>query len=160
MKMPVESKHPLDNPPRLPGGMTGAGDSIPLPATSQSAMRRRALVVGAEPAALRLCRDCLESAGFVVEAVERGIDALVAARENRPDVIFMDAQLRDVSGRQAIKWLRSLAGLRSTPIIVLTAEAEDDALMAATRPAPSLRKPLSRVAVRRALHDVLDQLEM
>src|SRR5476651_252349 len=64
--------------------------------------RRRALVVEAEPTTLRLCRDALESSGFVVDAVDSGIAAVVAAREALPDVIVMDLQLRDVPGREAI----------------------------------------------------------
>ena len=96
--------------------------------TSLARSHRRALVVGVDPATLRFCRDALESAGFAVHAVDTGIAAVVAAREELPDLILLDIQLRDVPGREAIKWLRSIAALRSTPIVVLTAEAEDDAV--------------------------------
>jgi hypothetical protein len=42
---------------------------------------RRALVVGADSETLQLCRDALESSGFVADAVDSGIAAVVAARE-------------------------------------------------------------------------------
>jgi len=121
----------------------------------ESQSRRRALVVEAEPTTLRLCRDALESSGFVVDAVDSGIAAVVAAREALPDLIVMDLQLRDVPGREAISWLRSNPALRSTPIIVLTTNAEDDAGLAATRPGASLRKPVSPGTIQRTIREVL-----
>src|SRR5471030_695468 len=116
--------------------------------------RRRALVVEAEPITLRLCRDVPESSGFVVDAVDSGIAAVVAAREALPDLIVMDLQLRDVPGREAISWLRSNPALRSTPIIVLTTNAEDDAGLTATRPGASLRKPVSPGTIQRTIREV------
>ncbi len=115
---------------------------------------RRALVVEAEPATVRLCRYILESSGFVVDAVGSGIAAVVAAREKLPNVILIDLQLQDVPGRDAIGWLRSNPALGSTPIIVLTTNAEDDADVAAIRPDASLRKPLSTITIRRTLREV------
>ena len=126
---------------------------MPSPMTSLARSDRRALVVGADPATLRFCRDALESAGFAVHAVDTGIAAVVAAREELPDLILLDIQLRDVPGREAIKWLRSIAALRSTPIVVLTAEAEDDAV---SPPTPSLRKPVSLAAIWHTIHEVLE----
>jgi CheY-like chemotaxis protein len=125
------------------------------PATISSSRSRRALVVEAEPATVRLCRSILESSGFVVDAVESGIAAVVAAREKVPDVIFIDLQLQDVPGREAIGWLRSNPALGSTPIIVLTANAKDDVDLAAIRPDASLRKPLSSMTINRTLREVL-----
>ena len=125
--------------------------SRPLP----MALPRRALVVEAEPETLRLCRDVLEGAGFVVDVVDSGIAAVVAAREERPDLILVDLQLRDVPGREAIGWLRSNPALRSTPIIVLTTNAREDAELAAIRPGASLRKPVSPATIRRAIGEFL-----
>lgn len=115
----------------------------------------RALVVETDPATLRICRDVLESSGFVVEATDSGIAAVVAAREALPDLIFVDLQLRDVSGPEAIGWLRSNPALESTPIIVLTTNAEDDAHLAAARPSASLRKPVSAAGIRRTIAQAL-----
>ena len=122
--------------------------------TAREPSPRRALVVEADPVTLRLCRDVLESSGFLVDAVDSGIAAVVAARKGRPDLILMDMQLRDVPGGEAVAWLRSNPALRSTPIIVLAANAGDDAALAAGLGA-ALRKPLSPATIRRAIHEVL-----
>jgi DNA-binding response OmpR family regulator len=129
---------------------------MPSPMTLPGRSDRRALIVGADPATLQLCRDALESSGFAVDAVDRGIDAIIAAREDLPDLIFVDVQLRDVPGREAIKWLRSIPALQLTPVIILAAEAEDDSVLAVTQPRLSLHKPASLAAIRRTIHEVLE----
>ena len=111
--------------------------------TSRSGSTRRALFVGADRATVGLGRKGLESLGFVVDAAESGIAALVTAREWLPDLIFMDRQLRDVAAREAIGWLRTNPALRSTPIIVLIMGGEDEVDMATIGPGTSLRKPVS-----------------
>jgi CheY-like chemotaxis protein len=116
---------------------------------------RRALIVEPDPASLRLCRDILERSGFVVDVASSGIAALISARDRPPDLILMDLQLPDVPGREAIGWLRGNPVLRSTPIIVLTSGAADDAEAAASEPIATLRKPISAAMTLRAIREVL-----
>jgi CheY-like chemotaxis protein len=92
--------------------------------------------------------------------VDSGIAAIVAARENQFDVIFVDTQLRDVPGHEAIRWLRSSSAPQSTPIVVLNAEADDGADLAFTRQNPALRKPVSVAAIRRTIHELPNSLVM
>jgi CheY-like chemotaxis protein len=129
----------------------------PLPATFSDLKRsgRRALIVEGDPATARLCRDVLESSGFVVDAVDSGIAAVVAARDRLPELIVMDLQLRDVPGHEAIAWLRSNPALRLTPIILLSTAATDGTDVVAARPGASLRKPVSAIAMQRTVHEVL-----
>ena len=110
--------------------------------------RRRALVVASDLAAQGACRSALEAA-WDVEVVDSGVAAVIAARQSVPAVIFMDLQLRDVPGGEAIGWLRSNPGLGAVPIVVIAGGSEDDAEIAAIHPAALLRKPVSRGAVER-----------
>jgi CheY-like chemotaxis protein len=115
-----------------------------------------ALVVVADPVTLRLCHNILDSFGLAVTTVDSGIAAVVAARKNLPDLILVDGQLRDVPGREAIKWLRSAPELKSTPIIVLSANVEDKAAPVQSRSDPVLRNSVSPAALRRMIREVLD----
>jgi CheY-like chemotaxis protein len=119
----------------------------------------RALILGADHATLLLCRDALEGSGFAVDAVDSGIAALIAIREALPDLILVDGQLRDVPGREAIKWLRSNPALQTTPIIILTEEAENGPVPNVKRPAPPLRKPVTVPSVLRALREFSSSYE-
>jgi two-component system, cell cycle response regulator DivK len=112
---------------------------------------RRALVAETDPAALRTCSAALAASGFAVDAVDTGIDAVIAARRHRPDVILVDLQLRDVPGREAVDWLRSNPALAATPIILLVTSAAEDAKTNGIHPTAVLRKPLSPIAIRRAI---------
>jgi CheY-like chemotaxis protein len=112
-------------------------------------------VVAADSLAHRLCRAALEASGLAVEGVESGMEALMSARACAPDLIVIDQQLRDVSGDEAIGWLRANAALRATPIIALTTGADGDSAVAAAAPATALRKPLSGLAIRRAIRAAL-----
>lgn len=127
----------------------------PTVATTAGRAGQRALLAVGDPATLRRCRDVLENAGFVVDAVDAGIAAVVAARAGHPDLILMESQLRDAPGREAIGWLRSNPALQTTPIIVLTASAEDEADLAALGSLAFLRKPVSSATIQRSIHEHL-----
>jgi len=111
-------------------------------------MRGRALVVATDIAAQGACRSALES-GWDVEVVDSGVAAVIAARRSPPTVIFMDLQLRDVPGGEAVEWLRSNPALGGVPIVLIAGGAEDNAEIAAIHPEALLRKPVSRGAVER-----------
>jgi CheY-like chemotaxis protein len=79
-------------------------------------------------------------------------------RASPPDLVLVDVQLRDVPGCEAIGWLRSNPSLQSTPIIVLTTNAEDDVVSDFARTYASLPKPVSPAAIRRTIREVLEEV--
>lgn len=110
--------------------------------------RRRALVVASDLTAQYACRSALEP-GWDVQVVDSGVAAVIAARRAVPGVIFVDLQLRDVPGSEAVGWLRSNPALADVPIVLIAGGAEDDAEIAAIHPNALLRKPVSCGAVER-----------
>ena len=116
---------------------------------------RKALIVGADPATLRLCTDVLAGSGFTIEVVESGMEAVIAARRLPPELIFVAAQLRDVPGREAVHWLRSNPALQATPVVMLAADSEVDARASAAGPIAVLRKPHTAAAIRQVIADML-----
>lgn len=115
--------------------------------------RGRVLVVAADVVVQGVCRSALE-AGWEVEVVDSGVAAVIAARRSAPQIIFMDLQLRDVPGGEAVAWLRSNPALGVVPIVLIAGGTEDSAEIAAIDPAALLRKPLSRNAVERVTRDL------
>ena len=142
---------------RAAGRARVAAEATPAAPPSPPLKRsgRRALLVEGDPTTQRLCREVLESSGFVVDVVDSGIAAVVAARAGLPDLILIDLQLRDVPGQEAIGWFRSNPALRSTPIIILATTAEDHADLAVPWPGAALWKPLSAVIIRRAIREAV-----
>ena len=60
---------------------------------------------------------------YEVLHVATGTAACEMAEEKLPDLIIMDIQLPEMDGLTAIQNIRGLPGLKSTPIIALTAAA-------------------------------------
>jgi two-component system cell cycle response regulator DivK len=83
------------------------------------------LVVEDDRECMILTREILRRAGYDVEAVENGDEAIKSAKRSRPDLILMDLDLPRVSGDKAIAKIRSDRGSRGTPIIAITAHTDD-----------------------------------
>jgi two-component system phosphate regulon response regulator PhoB len=67
----------------------------------------------------------LQRAGYQVRAVHDGAAALAACRERAPDLILLDVMLPKASGIEVARQLRADPRLGKTPILMLTARAEE-----------------------------------
>jgi two-component system cell cycle response regulator DivK len=143
------------------GGLrTGQGQSMARPkepgspsaSPAERQASKRALVVGIDEPSLRQCQLALERSGFRVERLDTGLAVVVAARQEHPDLIVMDLQLRDVSSHEAVSWLRSNAALAATPIYVLTTSTDEESSLS-PRCTP-LRKPVSATTIMRMIGTV------
>ncbi len=79
---------------------------------------------------LRLASDALERRGVRTRIATDGPRGIVAAQEERPDLIFLDVMMPGMTGFEVCKRLRANPALKSVPIILLT--ALDNANLAAT----------------------------
>lgn len=141
------------------GGSAGAGGSRSMAPQEASNGRTdggppQALVVASDRGTQAVCRATLEDMAWEVVVVDSGVAAVVAARSAIPSVVFVDLQLRDVPGRDAIIWLRSNPEMWSVPIVVIAGGAEDDEEIATISPKTLLRKPVSRTAVQRVASEL------
>ena len=71
----------------------------------------------------RLLRKVLQVSGYRVAEVETGRDAVVAAREQVPDLILLDYQLPDIDGIEVFRLIRADSAIRRMPIVAVTASA-------------------------------------
>jgi two-component system cell cycle response regulator DivK len=84
---------------------------------------KKVLIVEDNDLNMKLFRDLLEAHGYVTLQTKDGVEALRMARQHRPDLILMDIQLPEVSGLEVTKWLKADDGLRSIPVVAVTAFA-------------------------------------
>ena len=68
---------------------------------------------------------CMRAAGWIVEGVANGADALVAVPAFAPDVIVMDLNLPVVGGLEAILRLKRDDATRDVPIVAMTGYDRD-----------------------------------
>ena len=99
---------------------------LPPPRTARPAGsgKTRILVAEDDPTNQAIARAVLEAAGYSVEIVENGIDAVAAAERQEHDLVLMDVQMPRLDGIEATRRIRARGGLlASLPIVAVTAHA-------------------------------------
>ncbi|MET0389346.1 MAG: response regulator, partial [Polyangiales bacterium] len=101
----------------------------PLPAApGVSADRPRVLVVEDNPDMNRFVVQCLEREYEVATAFD-GQQGLEQAQRFRPTLVLSDIMMPHVSGVEMIARLRQLPELRDTPVLLLSAKADEDLMV-------------------------------
>ena len=86
---------------------------------------RRVLVIEDDANILLSLEFVLEREGYEVRSATSGSEGLAAMRRDRPDLVILDLMLPDLSGYEVCQQARREPELADTPILVLTARAQD-----------------------------------
>ena len=86
---------------------------------------RKILIIEDESDVADLLTLNLRKAGFRTSTAADGTSGLQKARDDRPDFIVLDLMLPKLSGLEVCKILKSDAATSHTPILMLTARAEE-----------------------------------
>jgi two-component system KDP operon response regulator KdpE len=87
------------------------------------------LVVEDEPKVLRALGVALEAHGYEVVATATGEQAVARAADRTPDLILLDLGLPGIGGLEVIRRVRAF--LAATPIIVVSAQGDEETKVAA-----------------------------
>jgi CheY-like chemotaxis protein len=110
----VDAPHPNGSTASAPG----------LAATATAPHRGTVLYIEDNPAHLEIVQRALAEATAVrFIGAMRGRRGLALAREHRPDIILTDMHLPDISGEEILCAVQNDPRLRSTPVVVLSADA-------------------------------------
>lgn len=88
----------------------------------------RVLVVDDEPQIRRVLRSALATAGYEVEDVRTGEEALEAVREQRFDLILLDMNMPGMGGMETCRQIRE--GCEAAIIMLTVRDAEEDKVAA------------------------------
>ena len=106
---------------------------------------RTVLVVEDDAGLRNLYRSALAAAGYLVLAVEDGVDALRRLDSFSPDAVVLDLLLPRLHGRDVHRELKSRAETRDIPVVVVSGTDMDD--LDPSEFACLLRKPIAADAV-------------
>ncbi len=81
------------------------------------------LYIEDDPGSQALVQRTLQFAGYRVHVAGTGLGGIDQAKTHRPDLILMDINLPDLSGREVTTRLRALPEFQATPIVALTAQS-------------------------------------
>ena len=86
-------------------------------------MSKRILIVEDQEDNRTILRDVLSTVGYELFEALNGKDGVRLAQSERPDLILMDIQLPEMDGYQATQQIKSIAELKTIPIIAVTSYA-------------------------------------
>jgi len=90
-------------------------------------MKKRILLVDDEPALTRMVKLNLERTGdYEVRTENQGSKAIAAAREFRPDLIFLDVMMPDMGGDEISAQLKEDSELSTIKFVFMTAIVTKD----------------------------------
>ncbi|MCH8877488.1 MAG: response regulator [Chloroflexi bacterium] len=132
-------------------------ESEALPRGSQSKTAPRALVVDDDPDFCVLLREMLKWRGFEVSVAYSALDALSSMGQVHPEIMLVDIQMPEVDGLELIRRIRSDKDLHNIPIIVVTATAIREMLLASQEAGADffLTKPLSYFELDRTINSIM-----
>jgi twitching motility two-component system response regulator PilH len=86
---------------------------------------RKILVVDDSATERHMLRDLLTKAGYEVISCENGEDAIVKARQAKPDLILMDVVMPGLNGFQATRAISRDPETKSIPVIMCTSKSQE-----------------------------------
>lgn len=108
-----------------------------LPSTN----RRSVLVVDDDRAMSKLIKTNLEDEDTQVMEAANGFDCIRILREARVDLVLLDLRLPDFSGWGILSLIRLTEPLHRIPVIIVSVEPPDTALMEQFMPDDYVQKP-------------------
>ena len=110
----------------------------------------------------RIVRNLLKELGYVdVDEAEDGVQALQKLRSEKFDFVVSDWNMPNMDGLELLKTIRSDATLSSLPVLMVTAEAKKENIIAAAQAGASgyVVKPFTAATLDEKLAKIFEKLE-
>src|SRR5437016_4158310 len=88
----------------------------------------RILVVDDDAAVRSILSDALRQAGYEVDCVCNGLQALTAFSKHRPDAMVLDMAMPMMDGPTLMRTLRDQTRWGAIPVVVISGQSEPDVL--------------------------------
>jgi two-component system cell cycle response regulator len=137
------------------------GEPEPQPPVKKPAeWRATILVVDNIPSNLELARSIFEPSGYRVLLAGDTEEAMVLARQTRPDLVLSDVNMPEASGLVLVLRIKSDSRFAHIPVILISAtmprDTRDD-LILATGASKFLRRPIDSAVLLREIEDCLEK---
>ncbi len=89
-------------------------------------MAKKILIIEADPTALRLTEYTLKQRGYQVITTSNGLEGIITAQKEAPDLIILDVMLPGVDGYEVCKRLRAGIQTAEIPILIISGKAREE----------------------------------
>jgi DNA-binding response OmpR family regulator/cellulose biosynthesis protein BcsQ len=89
-------------------------------------MAKKILIIEADPTALRLTEYTLKQRGHQVLTTCNGLEGIITAQKEAPDLIILDVMLPGIDGYEVCKRLRTGAQTAEIPILIISGKAREE----------------------------------
>ena len=123
----------------------------------------RFLVVDDFATMRRIVRNLLQDLGYKnIEEAEDGQDALARLRSDRADFVISDWNMPNMDGLQLLCEMRKDDNLKTVPVLMVTAEAKKENIIAAAQAGASgyVVKPFTAATLEEKLNKIFEKLGM
>jgi len=121
------------------------------------------LVVDDFPTMRRIVRSLLKELGFTnVDEAEDGQDALNKLRSGKFEFVVSDWNMPNLDGLEMLKEIRQDNALKDLPVLMVTAEAKKENIIAAAQAGANgyVVKPFTAATLEEKLNKIFDKLGM
>ncbi|EPE3832008.1 chemotaxis response regulator CheY [Morganella morganii] len=119
------------------------------------------LVVDDFPTMRRIVRNLLKELGYnKIEEAEDGVDALEKIRAGQIDFVVADWNMPNMDGLELLKTIRADDALKHIPVMMVTAEAKKENIIAAAQAGASgyVVKPFTAAILEEKLNKVFEKM--
>jgi two-component system chemotaxis response regulator CheY len=119
------------------------------------------LVVDDFPTMRRIVRSLLKELGFTnVDEAEDGQDALAKLRGGKFEFVVSDWNMPNLDGLEMLKQIREDGALKSLPVLMVTAEAKKENIIAAAQAGANgyVVKPFTAATLEEKLNKIFEKL--
>lgn len=89
-------------------------------------MAKKILIIEADPTALRLTEYTLKQRGYQVITTSNGLEGIITAQKEAPDLIILDVMLPGVDGYEVCKRLRAGFQTAEIPILIISGKTREE----------------------------------
>ncbi len=122
-------------------------------------MPKSILIVDDEPRITAALMTRLEANGYTVYHAINGLAGIEAAAMHEPDAIILDIRMPDIDGYETCTRIKRLPRLAEIPIIFLSANVQDEAIMKANAAGGHrfISKPYEAASVLDAIRELVPE---
>lgn len=123
----------------------------------------RVLIVDDFPTMRRIIRSLLKELGFTnVEEAEDGQEGLTRLREGGFDFVVSDWNMPNLDGLEMLKTIRTDDALKALPVLMVTAEAKKENIIAAAQAGANgyVVKPFTAATLEEKMNKIFEKLGM